>query len=353
MLASTAISLVLAELALRVVGAGPSRFVQPRHLETGDKRVGLDLYPDDPRGYFPIDLRDREARAAWSARGLGDAIEERWEHTPDAVGFEYTAELCRGSSVPPIAADRARVMVVGDSFSEGQGVREEDTFAARLGRTIEGADVINCGRRGYDFPELATWFDQHLALEPDVVVYAMVLNDPQQSDAFHARQAYLDDWILDRRRMVSEGDGAPPPWTPVLFALLQDRLEGVRVGAETTRWYEEMVGDPNREGWEATVAHVGRMHDTMRARGGALVVALWPLMISLGSDYPFARVHETIVRDLGVRGVTVIDTLGSFADEDTASLWVHGADRHPNERGHEIFAEAIGGAVRTAIEGAR
>jgi len=176
-----------------------------------------------------------------------------------------------------------------------------------------------------------------------------VLNDPQQSEAFHARQAYLDDWILDRRRMVSEGDGAPPPWTPVLFALAQDRLEGMRVGAETTRWYQEMVGEPNREGWEATVAHVVRMHDAMRARGGVLVVALWPLLISL-EGYPFERVHETIAGDLGARGVTVIDTLAAFDGEDTTSLWVHGADRHPNERGHAIFAEAIEGSVRDAVQ---
>src|SRR5260370_669848 len=83
-------------------------------------------------------------------------------------------------------------VVIGDSFTEGQGVREEDTFVARLGRRLPQAELVNCGRRGYDFPALEGWFDRQLALGPDVVVYAMVLNDVQQSAAFHARQRYLD-----------------------------------------------------------------------------------------------------------------------------------------------------------------
>src|SRR5690606_6073328 len=98
------------------------------------------------------------------------------------------------------------------------------------------------------FPALHELVTRRLALEPDLVVYAMVLNDPQQSEAFHARQAYIDDWILDRRRMVTGGDGSPDPWTPRLFSVLSDRIEGMRVGAATTRWYQEMVEAPNARG---------------------------------------------------------------------------------------------------------
>ncbi len=350
--ASTLAALLVAELALRLLGIAPSRWAHPWHVETEDKRVGLDLYPDDPRDYFPLDLRDESVRRRYRERGLTE-VDERWERTPDAVPFVYTAELCRGESIPPLPDGAARVLAIGDSFTEGQGVREEDTYAARLDRALEGAQVVNCGRRGYDFPQLHELFTRTLPLDPDVVVYAMILNDPQQSEAFHARQEYIDDWILDRRRMVFEGDGSPPTWEPRLFSVVADRIEGMKVGAETTRWYQEMVEAPNREGWEATLDHLSAMDAAMRERGGELVVVLWPLMIGLDREYPFTATHRTIARALEARSITFHDALPAFAGRDPSTLWVHPSDRHPNESAHAIFARELEAVVREAIGRAR
>lgn len=339
-LGATLGALLSAEIALRVLDVRPDRFPQTARLETEDKRVGLDLYPDDPRGAFPIDLRDPSARSRWVGRF--PELAERWARAPHGVAFRYSEELCRGDV--PAPSERRRVLVVGDSFAEGQGVVEAETFAARLESALD-AEVINCARRGYDFPTLRTWFEARLSLEPDVALYAMVLNDPERSEAFQARQRYIDDWIVDRRRMFSRGDGSPPFWEPRFFSLVADRVEGVRVQSETTRWYREMVGPENAEGWAATLAHVEAMDAAMRARGGRLVVAIWPLLVDL-DDYPFEATHARIREALEARGVTVVDTLDAFRGRDAASLWVHPADRHPNGRAHALFAEA----VRPALE---
>lgn len=343
--ASTLATFGIAEGVLRATGHGPQRWIHPAYLESADKRHALDLYPDDPRHYFPLDLRSEPARSRLRAVGLG-ALDTHWQRTPFGVPFEYSEELCRGHEVLPKDPARLRVVVIGDSFTEGQGVREEDTFAVQLHTE---AEVVNCGRRGYDFPALGAWFDRQLALEPDVVVYAMVLNDVQQSAAFHAQQRYLDDWILDRRRMVTEGDGAPPASQSWLWALAADRIEGVRVAHATTRWYQAMVGAPNLAGWNATLAHVQRMHEAMQARGGAFLVVLWPLLVDLDGDYPFAATHRTIARALAARGIAFFDALPDFRGRDPRTLWVHATDRHPNERAHAIFARAIEPRVREVL----
>ena len=347
-LGSALVSVLLAEVLLRLLGIAPARFQQAANLESGDKRVALDLYPDDPRAYFPIDLREESARAPF--RSALPEVDERFERTPFAVPLRFSEELCRGEAIPERDPYRPRVLFLGDSFTEGQGVREEHTFVARLRTELSEAELLNCGRRGYDFPRIREWFDLRLAQEPDVVVYAMVLNDPEQSDAFHARQAYLDDWILDRRRMFTEGDGAPPPLQPRLFALVQDRIESARVGDETTRWYQEMVAAPNQEGWDRTLAHLEHMASVMRARHGVFVVVLWPLMIGLDGEYPFIDAHETIVRELEARGIPVRDTLRAFRGQDPRELWVHPSDRHPNERAHAIFARDIAPTVGAALD---
>lgn len=349
---SVLVALIASELALRAMGVAPDRWAMPRSLEREDKRVALDLYPDDPRAYFPLDLRDADERRRWREQGLAE-VDVRWERTPHAVPFAFSEELCRGGAIAEKREGARRVVVVGDSFTEGQGVREEDTFAARLGASLTGVEVINCGRRGYDFPDLHELFTRHLGLEPDVVLYAMVLNDPQQSEAFHARQAYIDDWILDRRRMVTAGDGAPDPWTPRLFSVLSDRVEGMRVGAATTRWYQEMVEAPNAEGWAATVEHLIAMDRAMRERGGALVVVLWPLMVGLDGEYPFDSAHGTIRRSLERRSIRFHDTLEAFRGRTPAELWVHASDRHPNEHAHAVFARDAEPIVTAALSGDR
>lgn len=342
-LVSAALALGAAELAVRAMGLSPARYAPTAHLESEDKRSALDLYPDDPRGAFPLDLRNPDVRAEWANMpGI-----ERAERAPHGVPLRFGAELCRGGDLAP-AEGRARVLVIGDSFTEGQGVVEERTFSARLDRAL-GAQVINCGRRGYDFPRLREWFELRTeSFAPDVVLYAMVLNDPQRSEAFHERQRFIDDWIVDRRRRVTEGPVGPPPGSR-LFALVEDRVESMRVGAATTEWYRDMVAEPNRVGWEATLAHLEAMHAAMEARGGVFVVALWPLLVELDGGYPFTDVHRTIREALEARGVRFVDTLDAFEGADPETLWVHATDRHPNADAHARFAERVQPALQAAL----
>ena len=110
-------------------GLAPVQFAQTRHLETDDKRVGLDLYPSDERDAFDVDLREEGTLAELRSKGL-DASEYA-EHTPHGIELRYSAELCRGGDLPP-TSERTRIMIVGDSFAEGQGVRESETSAPLL-----------------------------------------------------------------------------------------------------------------------------------------------------------------------------------------------------------------------------
>ncbi|MFK7986473.1 MAG: SGNH/GDSL hydrolase family protein [Sandaracinaceae bacterium] len=326
---SLLLGLVAAELLLRLLGIAPARFEAPLALESADKRVALDLYPDDPEERFPLDLRDDATRARWATQI--PEVASLGSH-PHAVPLRFDAMLCRGEGPGPAP----RLVVVGDSFTEGQGVEEQDTFVARLDASLD-VSVVGCGRRGLDFPRLSERFEELVdALEPDAVLYAMVLNDIARSDAFHARQRFIDDWIVDRRRQVESMHGVPN-WPPRLVQVVDDRLEGRRVGAATTRWYREMIGPDNAAGWQETVARIVAMNTRLEGR---FLVALWPLLVSL-DDSPFRDLHRTIRETLEAAGVSVVDTLAAFEGQDAPSLWVHPADRHPNAAAHALFADAV------------
>ena len=350
--ASTLLTLLAAESVLRLAGYAPASFQHTNRIANRGRSVLLDCYPSNPRGYFDVDLGDPATLEKY--RGLGLArLDEAARHTPYAVERRYSAQQFRSPEIGPHRPGVVRVAVIGDSFTEGMGVKEEDTYARVLHRRLNtGAEtgrweVFNCGRRGYDFPALHDLFEAVLALEPDVVVYGMVLNDAVRSEAFQARQAYLNDWILDRGRMVrDEDEGRLGPLDLRLSAFVRDRVESYRVGRDTTRWYRDMYGPPNREGWERTQAYLRDMNSKAGARGGRFLVASWPLLVGLQGRYPFSDVSETIGRFCLSAGIARQDLLSALHGRPDESLWVHPVDHHPNETAHRLAAESLVEPVR-------
>jgi hypothetical protein len=334
-----------AEGALRLAGYTPARSQGPGELYGARERLFLDCYPSNPRGYFDVDLRQPAVRDAYAARGVAgvDAVAAR---APYAVEFRYNALFFRERDLTPKAPGVMRVMLLGDSFTEGQGVKESDTTARRLEGFLNASgdrrwEVLNCARRGADFPSLHKMFEKVLPFEPDVVVYAMVLNDPERSKELEARHGPMDDWILDHRRLLGGPDSGPPGLLGSRLAdFVDDRVQAWRVGRDTKRWYLDLYGPANREGWARTQEEVRDMARQMRERGGRFVVASWPLLVDL-EDYPFAAADEAVARFCADAGILRVDLRPSLKGHTAESLWVHAVDHHPNEVAHGLAAEAL------------
>jgi lysophospholipase L1-like esterase len=348
--AAAAVTLVAAELALRALDYVPHRLRATARMVDAHWTILLDCYPSNPRGYFDVDLRTPASRDRYFhlAPHRYDQVAQR---DPYAVEVQYNSLRFRDVEPSPRPAGVRRVAIVGDSFTEGQGVKEPDTYPRVLDKLLNGGggawDVRNCGRRGADFPQLNEAFADCLKYSPDVVVYAMVLNDADRTPEFQARQRYINDWILDRGMML-DGKPAPEPrrFDSRLGALVADRIETWRTGRATSRWYHDMYAEPNRAGWERTQADIREMNRRTLAAGGRFLVASWPLMVHLEGEDPFADVSATIARFCLAAGIPRHDLRAAFRGHDTASLWVHPVDMHPNEVAHRLAAESLVPAVR-------
>src|SRR5712691_2711731 len=182
--AAVAACALLIEGALRLAGYAPARYQAPGELYGERERVFLDCYPSNPRGYFDIDLRSPDARRRYEGLGV-TGIGAVAARAPFAVEFRYNSLFFRERELGPKPAGAIRVVLLGDSFTEGQGVKEPDTTARRLQALLEATggrwEVLNCARRGADFPSLHKMFEKVLPFEPDVVVHASVLNDADRS----------------------------------------------------------------------------------------------------------------------------------------------------------------------------
>jgi lysophospholipase L1-like esterase len=340
----------VAEAGLRILDYTPRRLQSTARLFDVGWTLLLDCYPENPRGYFEIDLRTPASRNRYGHLN-GRKFEAVARRAPYAVESRYNSLRFRDVEFGPRRRGVRRVMVLGDSFTEGQGVKEEDTLARVLERRLNAAapgrfEVLNCGRRGDDFPALYDSFREVLRHDPDIVVYAMVLNDAYQSHGFRARHTFVNDLIMDRGWSLL---GKPQPemqrFHSRLLASVRDRLETRRTALETTRWYRDMYGEPNREGWERTEGYLREMNRRLRARGGRLLVASWPLLVNLEGEDPFAAAAAKVARSCVAAGIPRHDLRPALRGRPTSSLWVHPMDMHPNEVAHRLAAESLAPVV--------
>ena len=125
-----------------------------------------------------LDLGFRPRRNAPSADFRVERSEFSFRVVTNALGF-------RDPRLPePKSPGVARIVVVGDSFTQGYGVDEEEAFPRRLEALLDAAggvarwEVVNLGVPGTNPRDYAgNLRDVGLAYEPDVVLIAVGAND--------------------------------------------------------------------------------------------------------------------------------------------------------------------------------
>ena len=310
----------------------------------------IDLYNSNPRGVFPIDLNDEATRRGLILRKF-TRVDEARKTNPYGVMFAYNSRGFRDRDFAPKPAGTKRIVFIGDSFTEAQGVVESAT-AVRLVEALLGRDgsveTWNLGVRAHDFPDIERLLDAALELSPDVVIYGMVLNDGEHDDALHRRWPRVNDWIMVRQDA--------PSWLErhsYLADFVSNRYEQILVSRDTTAWYRALYSEVNRDGWGRTRAALRRIAETCRKQGASFGVALWPLIVGLetGGTYPFEAAHAQIRKGVERLGIPFVDLLPTLRGRDSASLWVHSSDLHPNERAQALVAPVLADFVHLRLLG--
>lgn len=353
--ASSLVALLCAEGALRILGIRPERYSQVQFLvwngtgwiDQGRTAPGLIKapsryqslgvtmgeyvpgarfrmkYPTDPRGYFGAD---------------------------HAASFTINSLGMRGAEVPEAKPPGAfRILGVGDSFTFGEGVREEDTYLRRLEAALDRApgagrvQVLNAGVQGYNTrDEILTLEKRWLSLEPDLVLIGFCLNDAYSDTAFPKRGqellASLEPAGLAKVSLLV--DLAQHAWKVRSAQRRLDDYYAQHYFADA----DTVLDDPGeaRFDWKGARAALSRAADLSRERGFGMALVIFPELRELDEDYPFARIHALVRRTCGELGIPVLDLLDVYRGLDARSLWVHPIDHHPNEIAHRMAAEAIG-----------
>ena len=263
------------------------------------------------------------------------------------IPFRVSAQGFRSPEVAvPKPAGTKRVLLLGDSVTWGAGVREEETFARRLERSLGAelacpVEVVNTGVSGYGtIEELDVLEQEGLAFEPDVVVVYHVENDNVTiSHAQGPFAALVKDRIVYRSYLIGAALQA--------YRNARWRLEAARAGGETVAYTKTQLAWDERPGTEPSLAALRRIAALAREHGARGVLAShWSVTLDPSADARRNGILRAIADETGMRFVDVGEGLGDARRRDLA---VSRTDRHPNGFAHERIAELLRPAVRDAL----
>jgi lysophospholipase L1-like esterase len=322
LVAGTLAGLLLAELSVRLLGLGPP--AAPRRVVYRGESREWCCGPEVVLG----GVHRFEPNASF-AHCYGE---------DGCVTYHINAEGYRGPDFRvEKPADVYRVVILGDSFTFGEGTPDALVYPALLeealrerragGRRVE---VLNLGMPGDDVGDaLSIYRGYARRLAPDVVVLQWNTNDfPSlrvkrdhvQLIGTRYREVFANAEALRWSRLLSFGYTRLRRWQ-----LSRELVAATRSEVETSK-------EP--------FAAIGRLRHHAVQGGARFVVLAFPELIRFDA-YPYAALLELLAEYCARQGIALIDLLPALSAHRDRELWVHETDHHPNPLAHAIAAREL------------
>ncbi len=360
LLAGLVLGMVVIEVALRFIelrpaeqgGADTYRRMHYIYTETGLGKC----YPTDPRRYLPYDLRsdDGYARLGSIVSEVAD-VPDTWpvakmvDYLRDNAPFCNNIELARlnGGRYP----ERPRkVLIVGDSFAFGEGLRLEDTIGYRLAEHFPDVNFPNMAWPGSSIDNVL----DPVRTPPDVdtVLYFFNINDIARTDALVRRRDALHDTIRDAtvsgENLAAAAASPYCHYSRLCWMLHLRKWEAQRSQASIDYYRDLYFSAENEAPRTRTFERISKMKSELARRSIRFVVVMFPLYYKAPfSEYPFAGIHDLVETELQSRGVEFLDLLPAYNGYwSWYEFTVHPLDRHPSAKAIDVAAEYLAGHLR-------
>ena len=325
--ASLLVSFLAVEAAVRILYGNPQRFLSPqvRHILTP---YGYKLEPGQ-RGSYTLDKPVRT----------------------NSVGFRDSKEW-----TVPKPEGTFRIMVLGDSFTFGNGVNAEERFSdlleERLGREGMNVEVLNAAAGGWNLRNQHPFFKtEGLTYEPDALVVAFFPNDwmtpPPPGEADPAPVT----------RLTSEGrqEGRPRwlRWLPyeAIFKLkysaavvfLRGRIAAIQSAPGID---SKLVDNQVSLDDEPRIAYSYEKYADMKAlcdeRGIPMIIASIPPVNFFWVSTGTPRYVEHFRQFSEANGITFVDLSEELATpKGKYPFYMYPWDNHLNPEGHRRVADQL------------
>lgn len=246
----------------------------------------------------------------------------------------------REREIPPKTPGRFRIVVVGDSFTWGPGLDEEERFSNVIGQSLGPRyEVFNFGRPGNNMPEHLGVLIHALTVSPDFVLLQLYPNDFETRQMARPRPYPLLPGRIDGKLMESSllYDLADVQWW---------RLQEFLGICESYQHYmSRNLRDPDAPNAQTAFGQLKDFFVRARAAGVPAGVVFFPRLSSLGpygKTYPFGYLHDRVRQLCADERLPCVDLLGIFSTfRDQRALWVGRIDDHPNAMANRRAAGEI------------
>ena len=237
-----------------------------------------------------------------------------------------------------------RILLLGDSFTFGSGVAEDDSiWASRLERALRAdglrVEILNGGAAGLLTDSWVSLLERVKdSFQPDLILAVFFLRDGTKLGL--ARHFF----VPIRQQIVEKNQRSRLYRHLYLFRWMRDALDRRRIGESYSRnLIRAYVGDSvETEEWRAAQANLRHIQMTGRQIGAPVGLVVFPALIELDAPaYPFQQVVDVIGAFGDSLGLPTLHLLPFFRGRDATTLWVSALDQHPNAQGHAIAASAL------------
>ena len=227
------------------------------------------------------------------------------------------------------------IVGLGDSFTFGYGVKEDEVFLNKIITEDKKVNVFNLGVPGYSTREEALMLEKYIEkIKPDLVILGFDVNDHVDCDSSELKYKVRDGYLINKNsNSVS-----------LLYSFIVNALETVGKSNNSKEAVEK--------GWECSVEYLNKIRNLAASNNAEFVVIYIPHR---------SQVHEGLIQDekviksyfqdlntrleaYGVQeNVIYLDLLPAFrerASEDEPLYYIT-SDAHWNSKGHEVAASEI------------
>lgn len=273
--------------------------------------------------------------------------------TPAGTRSPGPGEECRSPGL--------RVVGIGDSFMFGQGVSDDETYLAVLGRGLQSSppngcvDVVNLAVPGYNtVMEVESLKEKGLGVPPDLVIVEFVGNDltlPNfvriKRPVFSLRRPFLLAFLVGRLRPDSQGALWTRLWATGLEGIPQEDPEGMGGRADPALVPERHRALVGWDAYETAMKELRRLSEihgfpvvslSLAAHSGGLKERALALSRQLGFH----------VLDMGPAFMDYLEE-GGWARYLGSPLSLSDEDGHPSALAHRMAGGAIHRLVATQV----
>lgn len=269
-----------------------------------------------------------------------------------------------------------RIVVLGDSFTWGFGVNDDEVYTEVLERRLNDVEVINLGVTGFAISQEIRYLKREgLKYNPDIVLLALCMND--------LPYAQFEPRTLNRKRLELPSDESLFVWVKkrasensALYSFvkerintsktlvkllvrlkLKERLEGFGELDINLKPALKVYPETLQEAFEFNKRQLRKVHDELRDKGIRFIIAMIPSLQSVDEkafrhsiayldfspeDFELGKPYRLIEEFGEENGIEVINPLFAFRRKhtDEATLFLRN-DMHFTEFGHELFAQEI------------